>query len=360
MDIAENNPEPMTGTYPELRKYVPKDIRCKMKKFRSKLHSQGRKRLQKKSWSFSKINVEWKYMSRASRSLRRRGIYQRKVLQPADRSRDWFWKDGKRPLDLQAPRLWPLPVWEEKPKPPYHHINFLGSPTYTKSFTPAEVSLWFVKISSTKPKFDPLSRKGVITSQATKLIDPFDYFGPDDALKSLSDNKLINAVTGQVRKVYENHGTWLEDNSYGDEKDAPINEETTGIFPVKRNTCAFRLQKPYLMRPMDGDFIFNGDHKPLLCLPKKRELGDVRMPTTYTPSKLRTVQSSNYYGELGRMIWGVLSKYVKHVLKIPDFTSGDRQQNFQPTPPWRIKSVFFFCFAFALSALLYVMYGNNK
>lgn len=81
----------------------------------------------------------------------------------------------------------------EKVKPLFHHINFLGNPTY-------EVSVWFVATSRRKRRFLSRSRQGVITFQAAKMIDPYLYCGPSDIFK-LSGNALRNAVAGYPTTV---------------------------------------------------------------------------------------------------------------------------------------------------------------
>ncbi|MCJ1262812.1 hypothetical protein MMC22_002682, partial [Lobaria immixta] len=87
----------------------------------------------------------------------------------------------------------------------FHHLNFLGHPVYHKSSTPAEVSFWLAVTSHKKQVFHGFSRQGVINSQATKLMDPFVYLGPElgpDDIFELSGTDLTNVVAGHVKKAY--------------------------------------------------------------------------------------------------------------------------------------------------------------
>lgn len=224
-------------------------------------------------WSFSMRIVESKCISNALKILQRHAFHRYESLHSPDRARNLTGKDSKGTSDIDRLLLLPAVFQNvdqvEKIKPPFHHINFLGNSTYTRSSTPPEVSLWFVATSRRKRRFPSKSRQGVITSQAAKMIDPYLYFGPNNLLQ-LSASALRNAVTGYVRKVYSNNGTWLEDR-YTDWTDTPINEQTSDqehlVFEALSHPPP--LQEPHFMRSGDHDVIFNDRLHLLLSTPKK-------------------------------------------------------------------------------------------
>lgn len=250
------------------------------------------------SWSFAVRIVESKYISNALRIIQRHGVHRHEYLNAPDRARDLTEKNSKGTLVVDGLHLLPAVVQNvdrvETVKPPFHHINFLGNPTYARSSTPPEVSLWFVATSRRKRRFPSRSRQGVITSQAAKMIDPYLYFGSNNVFQ-LSGSALRNAVAGYVRKAYSNNGTWLEDR-YTDWRDTPINEQMSDQEHLVFNVLSYPspLQEPHFMRPSDRDVIFNDRLHLLLPTPKKyygRQSLDFSVRNS---SNLKSVQYAAY------------------------------------------------------------------
>lgn len=250
------------------------------------------------AWSFSVRIVESKYISNALRILQRHGVDTYKFLHAPDRARGLTGTNSKGTSDIDSLLLLPAVVQNvdqvEKVKPRFHHINFLGNPTYARSSTPPEVSLWFVTTSRRKRRFPPRSRQGVITSQAAKMIDPYLYFGPNDVFQ-LSGSALRNAVAGYVRKAYSNNGTWLDDR-YTDWRDTPINEQTSDQEHLVFNALSHPspLQEPHFMSPGDRDVIFNDQLHLLLSTPKKYNGRHSNGFSLRNSSKLKIVQYAAY------------------------------------------------------------------
>lgn len=177
-----------------------------------------------------------------------------------------------------------------KALPPFHHLNFLGHPVYHKPSTPAEVSFWLTVTSHKKQVFDSFSRQGVITSQATKLIDPFVYLGPElgpSDISELSGTELTKVVAGHVEKAYAAHGAWLGDSLDEDNK-TPRNADTSEDYVWQHGDSTGELQLPHRMSGDDyGDIIINDDGKGLYTpTPSRRNPGKA---FKYTPSGIRVI-----------------------------------------------------------------------
>lgn len=171
--------------------------------------------------------LDWTDLLAATQRAKLGGSYEHKPLQATDRSRDWFWEptndDNRRHYD---PRILvtaagscinrvdkvTTPAVEEIE---LHHLNFSQQPVFHKTETSPEVSLWAV-CSGQAQHHESVSRKGVLSSQAGKLIDPFLYCGPN-ALLNLKGTQLRDEVTGYVEKVYHPKGTWIFDQYDPDE-----------------------------------------------------------------------------------------------------------------------------------------------
>lgn len=182
---------------------------------------------------------------------------------------------------------------EEEPasaKPEFHHLNFMGNPVYHKSSTPAEVSLWLVCTAHEKPGFHPLSRQGVITSQATKLIDPFMYTGSEDLLQT-PGGRLRDVVNGLVHKAYNGQGTWRFDRYDWDEA-KPINFEFENGTVYKCTDDSGSLQKLHRMSRDDCEDTILNDEKG--CFPPKPFRSNPDEAFKPTPSKLCVVESADY------------------------------------------------------------------
>lgn len=224
-DAGISNPTPVN-----LRQYIPNDIFEEANSLYNDLPPKYREHLKEDlAWSFSLHRVEWQYMCKASQMLRGQEAYKQPKAQKAV---------------------------DEKEETFFHHLNFLGQRVFTKSATSPELSLWLAISSSRMSLFPSCTRRGVIASQATKLIDPIQYTGPLDILK-LSGTKLRNAVTGFVEKVYYPNGTWRFEESEEDEI-PPREIDENSVCWDNRNLEFRQMQKPYFMGPESfGDIVVN-------------------------------------------------------------------------------------------------------
>lgn len=289
------NANTISSTKPILRSYMPEDLPKDLSDWIDNFYNHLPPELHTESQIkfarfFSMANVEWKYMSRASRQLQGLGTYVPKKLQEANRSCDWFWENGRPSHTVYYPST---PVANNKIPPLFHHRNFLGYPVHHKSSTPAAVSLWLAFTSHKKHVFHRFSRQGVIASQATKLVDPFVYRGPKTALWH-SGTELRNAVVGLVEKVYSGQGTWLYD-SYDEDDEVPIIAELIGGYVYHNGASTGKLQEPHWMCRNDWeDTIINDGKSSYTPKPTRKNPDEV---FERSPSKLRTVVFADYATE---------------------------------------------------------------
>lgn len=270
-------------TTPALRSWIPEDLSDQVDEFYNNLPSEFHEDSQKTfARSFSVANVEWSFMSAASRYFRELGAYVPKRLEAANYklSSDGFWKNCPPSDSNSSPSV---PVVSDKIGPPFHHFNFLGHPVYQKSSTPAEVSLWLAMTSHKKHPFDTFSRQGVITSQATKLIDPFVYLGQDDVFEQ-SGTQLRNAVVGLVEKAYDNQGTWLYDG-YDEDEEVPRNADWNEGNVWRNEHSTGKLQAPHWMSRYDCDDTIINDGKGSYVPKPTRRNPDSTFK--YMPSRIR-------------------------------------------------------------------------
>lgn len=282
----------LTPTKSMLRSHLPEDLSDQIvdyyKSLPEELHEESQKEF---AWFLSRANVEWDYMSTASRCIKSLGEYKRKYLAAADRSCDWFWENG-RPLDTRHPPAVSVassvPVASSKIEPPFHHLSFLGHPVYCKSSTPAAVSFWRA-FTTHQVVFPPFSRRGVINSQATKLIDPFVYLGDPEFkdIEEFSGTSLFNAVVGRVEKAYADYGTWQDDipDEY-DEVLRLVEWDDPNVYRPWHFTCEQQLPHEVSLDD-DGDTIINDGKGSYTPKPTRRNPDEEYV---YTPSKLRTVE----------------------------------------------------------------------
>lgn len=265
-----------------LRSWILEDLSDQVDEFYNNLPSEFHEDSQKIfARFFSVANVEWSFMSAASRHFRELGSYVPKRLEAANykMSSDGSWKNCP-PSDPDSSVS--VPAVSDKIVPPFHHLNFLGHPVHHKSSTPAEVSLWLASTSHKKHLFDSFSRQGVITSQATKLIDPFVYFGQEDVLEQCG-TQLRNAVVGLVEKAYDNQGTWLYDG-YDEDEEVPRNADwNEGVWRYENATG--ELQAPHWMSRYDCDDTIINDGKGSNTPKPSRRNPDSTF--RYTPSRIR-------------------------------------------------------------------------
>lgn len=196
---------------PNLRHHIPEDIEERVDHICRTRFLDVNGHVVAGGWALAKACAEWEYMSEAARENKRLGLFKRqgKIPQEVKRSCATSWEDEEWPTDNPIAR--PLATVNETDSEPCHHVNFQGNPCPTRSNTPPEVSLWVVVTSGSRRHHETFSRQGVIIAQANKLIDPFEYDPTGFDISRLVGNELKKAVTGKVRKVYLDFGTWVDD-----------------------------------------------------------------------------------------------------------------------------------------------------
>lgn len=233
---------------PNLRHHVPDDIEERVNHICRTRFLLGDGRVVAGGWALAKACAEWEYMYEAARENKRLGLFehQGKIPQEVNRSCTTSWENEEWPKDKSSAR--PLAKVNETVPDPCHHINFQGNPCPTRSNTPPEVSLWVVITSSSRRHHETFSREGVITAQANKLIDPFEYDPTGCDLSRLAGSQLKNALIGKVRKVYLECGTWVDDvYSLKDNVPVPLSYESmmSRLIYWKGTYCDYSMQEPH-------------------------------------------------------------------------------------------------------------------
>ena len=273
-----------------LRHFVPEDVQSEVNDYYRALPP---KRQNLQGWIFATNVIEWGYMTLISKQLEEWGVYKHVPLQQADSFDVWqskYLHKAKHPDVAQASAsLLKITTdscdQESATSSPFHHINFLGQKVFKKSRTPPEVSLWVAIMSERFSTFEPLTRKGVLASQAMKMVDPFQFRGPKHFLE-LSGTELRDSVTGYVDKVYLPVGTWVKDR-YEEDEEMPKTTEEVSTYWDNREFGFDQMQTPYLMQPDDNDIVINDN---VAFHPTCQKLVDGQPYTGYGPSKLSEMQ----------------------------------------------------------------------
>ncbi|KAL8861649.1 MAG: hypothetical protein Q9178_001850 [Gyalolechia marmorata] len=187
---------------------------------------------------------------------------------------------------------------EDLGNPNFKHYNYFRERVPHRSDTPATVSLFAQLAWSRKVTHDPMSRIGVIMSQANKYVDPVVYTGPTELLK-LEGTEFKERVTGYVTKVRDSDG-WF----------GPIDGETTimDVNEINEDFCAddessYNAQRPYFVnKDRDvGELVINapGYRPPKYSQWKRDENGkivrwdgiNVAKPI-YRPSRLSQITNA--------------------------------------------------------------------
>ncbi|KAL9612312.1 MAG: hypothetical protein Q9167_003091 [Letrouitia subvulpina] len=140
-------------------------------------------------------------------------IASKRYLEEADRSVNWFfaYKDNQRPFDPRNLRT-ELLSYTSKQEPaggnPCHHLNFLREEVAYPSATTSAVSAWAMTVGQWMLPKDPFSREGVLTAQATRLVDPVSFDGSCEIDVNLCGSQLRDIFTGRVAKVNCEIGCW--------------------------------------------------------------------------------------------------------------------------------------------------------
>lgn len=272
---------------PNHRHHIPDDIKERVNHICQTRFLDGHRQVVAGGWSLAKACAQWEYMSKAARKNRRLGLFktQGKIPQEVNRSCATTWENEEWPIGKPSTR--PLAKLDETDPEQCHHVNFLGNPCLTRSNTPPEVSMWVVVTSSSRGDHETLSRKGVITAQANKLIDPFEYDSTNSDLRGLAGSELKNAFIGKVRKVYLDCGTWVDDSySAKDHIPVPLSYESMmeKMIYCKGNYWHYSLQEPHLINNLYDldDLVVNKGE----IVPPKRHYREPKQCFLSGPSKL--------------------------------------------------------------------------
>lgn len=261
--------------------------------------------------------VAYYYFYKGLDTLRDQGFVVSPCLVEVDRSKDWFFAlpDGSGKIPSGPPTY--------ESEPPTHgiavanefktshddtrfeHFNFLRNLVQFRSETPAAVSLYIQMSCNRKVGRDPLSREGVILSQATKYIDPVSYDGPQEHLL-LEGTAFRDRVTGYVVKVNDHAGTF---GDLFDGETAIKSQNDICQYYLANQWQQDQMQHPYIMDIKGhassgrGDLNINASD---YCPPKnsfyRRDTAGrliywndgVTPKPAYIPSKLSSVETVEY------------------------------------------------------------------
>lgn len=144
--------------------------------------------------------------------------------------------------------------------PEFHHRNLLRYPVYQASRTPSALSLWLTMTSKRRVQIkDHVSLKAVVSSQATKWVDPVllqeGVSVPEEVREPGNATAYRNFLTGLTTIQYEPCGTWQWD-IYDHEQEIPyvMDSDTEEIleeayiqsheFPGLQRPCSMKEHEP--------------------------------------------------------------------------------------------------------------------
>ena len=143
--------------------------------------------------------------------------------------------------------------------PEIHHLNLLKNPIYQSSRTPSALSLWVAMASKQKaPIGDLVSLKAVVSSQASKWVDPVlleeGVSVPEELMEPGNATAYRSFLTGLTKIQYEPCGTWQCD-TYDYEQEIPcvVSPENREILNEAYNESYGYpgLQRPFFMKEHD-------------------------------------------------------------------------------------------------------------
>ncbi|ODM17882.1 hypothetical protein SI65_06670 [Aspergillus cristatus] len=174
--------------------------------------------------------------------------------------------------------------WMEVAGESIHHFNWLGSPRYEYSSTPAAISLLFLFTAPKIPEPGDEWRLNAIMRRAMRHVDPVVLY-PENGREDfrLRGFELVRWATGRVFKFYSPHGNWqtdpddIADGTHMDSGDVNMYMGSTLQFGngyVRDYTIRSRAQW--------------GDEQQRLYAEKFPAPSQTRSPKTpYKPSRLR-------------------------------------------------------------------------
>lgn len=127
--------------------------------------------------------------------------------------------------------------WMEVAGESIHHFNWLGSPRYRYSMTPATISLLFLVTAPKIPSAGDEWRLDAIMRRAMHHVDPVMVVlenGCEDFKRKGSD--LVRWATGRAYKFYSPHGNWRRDPQ---ERDDSTELDIGNVDHYTENTLAF-------------------------------------------------------------------------------------------------------------------------
>ena len=172
----------------------------------------------------------------------------------------------------------------------FHHRNILRYPVYQASRTSSALSLWVIMTSKRRAQIeDCVSLKAVVSSQATRWVDPVllqeGVSVPEEVRDPGNATACRNFLTGLTTIQYEPYGTW-QSETYDHEQEIPypMDSETKKIFDdAYSESHGF----PGLQRPC-----FMKEHEPLgysFSNPQLKEQRGWESPERLGDSNLRFV-----------------------------------------------------------------------
>ena len=150
-------------------------------------------------------------------------------------------------------------MYQRRVENDHHHLNFMGQWCANKSVTAPAISLFAVVTAARKgPCPDPCSHRAVVTTCAHKHIDAFAF---DSDLSSIDPEckgvALRALATGRTAIVHAPWGSWMNDDTYGQDDDLPFPPigpfEGIGALDADGGAKQYwGLQWPYFMETTDG------------------------------------------------------------------------------------------------------------
>ena len=193
---------------PNLRQYIPDDT---SRDVQVALQNSNEDLRNRNEWAQGSVN--WFYMCQTSRHLHVSGENTRRPLfADTGRSVNYQTGSGVRTAETSEPETRSL-----------HHYNFEAKPVYCRSSTPPAVSYWVAESPALKCRlnYDGRLHHTVTSSEAAKYVDPYSHHGRQ-VMEVIGGTALLEKVTGEVEKVYTNHGIWIDD-LLGIDDDSPVN-----------------------------------------------------------------------------------------------------------------------------------------
>ncbi|KAE8145080.1 hypothetical protein BDV25DRAFT_144993 [Aspergillus avenaceus] len=118
-----------------------------------------------------------------------------------------------------------------------HHFNWLGSPVFESSLTPATISLLFQLAPPKNPKLgDEIWFEGIMR-RAMTYVDPVIVYlekGIEDLTRRGMD--LVQFATGRTYKLYSPHGRWILDELEWDEGTL-LDDGSMEIYTTRHVVC---------------------------------------------------------------------------------------------------------------------------